>query len=230
MDIPATARRGRAVLWTLVALMAAIGLGRFLLPQDVFLRLVAITSPEYVAQELVLFQHPWTEGLHRLLGLTLLIAGMFQFDAGLRRRNPRVHRWTGRAFLLLALVVSLTGLTMGLLYPFAGTQEMVFIIVVSALMLFLISKAWTQARARNFTRHREWMIRALALSFFIAVMRVYTVPMNMLTDWPEPEVFISAGWMSVITVLAVAEWWINVTRGNLQTSPVTPANRSPSPT
>jgi hypothetical protein len=220
MNISVAAHRGRIALWSLVAFMAFTGvLGRYLLPEDVFLRGVAVTSPKFAEQQLVLFQHPWTEALHRLFGVLLLVIGMLQFNPQLRRNNPQLHRWTGRTFLALASVVSVTSLMMAIFYPFAGLPEVVFVVFVASLLLFLLGKGWTHARARRFALHREWMIRSVGLVFFIAVMRIYTTPLNLLTDLPEPEAFISAGWMSIITVLAVAEWWINKTRQHLGALP-----------
>lgn len=207
------ARRGRVALWFLVGFVAAQGLlSRYLAPEEIYKEISLLVGGDYWSQELVLMQHPWTEGLHRLLGVAMLVAGMLQFNPRLRRERPRVHRWTGRVFLGLALVISVTGLFMGFAVPFSGWAESAFITEVAVLMLWFAAMAWTRARQRNFTRHREWMIRTFGLSFFIAIQRLYYVPLWLATGLPEREVFLVTGNLAVVTVLVAAECWINLTR------------------
>lgn len=207
------ARRGRALLWFLVVSVTFSGIvSRYLLPQDLYLQIVALVGGEIAQQEAVLAQNPVIDVSHRLLGLSLLITGMLQFDPRLRRSRPMLHRWTGRVFLSLALLIGATGLFMGLAYPFSGVQEAVFVSMACALLLWFASMAWREVRQRRFALHREWMIRTLGLCFFVTVQRLYYMPMVVLTDWPDRESFAMAGWLSLLTVLIAAECWINLTR------------------
>lgn len=207
------ARRGRVLLWGLVGYVAIQGvIGRYLVPHELYMQITRSLAGAYADQELVLAQHPWTDGIHRLLGLTMLVLGMLQFDAGLRRSRPLLHRWTGRGFLLIAFIIGATGLIMGLGYPFSGLQEQVFVVAVSALLLWFASMAWTEVRRRQFAEHREWMIRALGLSFCIAVQRVYYAPLWLLTGLPEQQLFALSACLAVLTGLFVAERWIRRTR------------------
>lgn len=212
MNIKIAARRGRVLLWSLFGVMAFGVVARYLFPYELFLSFIGLITPSYVPQELVLAEHPWTEGLHRLLGLSLLFVGMLQFSPRIRSARPQLHRWLGRTFLSLALVVAASALVIALGYPYVGSQEQVFVVTVAIMAIGLAGMAWQRVRQRRFVQHREWMIRTLALFFFIAVQRLYTLPFLLLTDWPEREIFMICNWLAVFSVLGVAEWWIHATR------------------
>ena len=212
-SIERRARWGRVLLWALIANVGFAGvIGPYLLPDELYLSLSTILGGDYVHQGAVLAQRPWVDASHRLLGIALLVAGMFQFDPRLRRSHPVLHRWSGRVFLSLVVVVSVTALIMGLSYPFGGPTEGVFVMTVCVLLLWFASNAWREVRRRRFAQHREWMIRTLGLCFFISVQRLIYIPFVVATDWPDPEIFIFSNWQAVVVVLIAAEYWINLTR------------------
>lgn len=214
------AKWGRRGLWTLIAMIALQGvIARYFLPDALYLELLGRNFSDYVPQEIRIQRElPIIEAVHRLPGLLLMVLGMLQFDAGLRRRHPRLHRLSGMGFFLMLLLGVATALVMVLRMPFAGVQETVLMVVMSMALLLMMAKAWTQARARRFAEHREWMIRLFGLTFFIALQRLYGTPMFLLTDWPQREAFMTSTVLAVVTVAVTAEWWINLSRSHPQPS------------
>jgi hypothetical protein len=207
------ARWGRILLWALIANVSFTGvIGPFLLPTDLYVYLATLLGGDYIHQGAVLAQRPWVDMGHRLLGITLLVLGMLQFTPGLRRSHPVLHRWSGRVFLSLVLVVSATALIMGLSYPFGGPTEGIFVMTVSVLLLWFGTNAWRAVRRRRFVEHREWMVRTLGLCFFITVQRLIYIVAAVASGWPDPEIFIMSNWMGVVIVLIAAESWVNLTR------------------
>lgn len=213
MDTAILARRGRLLLWLLVGSTALTGIGlRYAVPETLYIEIATALVRDYAPQERVLAQIPWTDGAHRVLGVALLVLGMLQFDPKLRRDHPRAHRLGGQLFLGLAAVAAVSGTAISLLHGFAGMEQDVFVVLVSGLLLWFAVSAWTAARRRQFARHREWMIRTFGTLLFIAVQRIYFLPLMLFTDIPGPEVFALTGWLALITVLVAAETWINLTR------------------
>ena len=51
-------------------------------------------------------------GSHVLFTVVVVLGGLIQLLPPLRRRAPVLHRWNGRAYLLLAMVLSVGGLVM----------------------------------------------------------------------------------------------------------------------
>lgn len=110
--------------------------------------------------------YPLAMVLHILGGSAMLILGLLQFSAALRRRAPRLHRWMGRALLLLGAGFALTGLWMNaspLALPESqlhdGAQN-----IMSAAFLAVAALGLAAARRRDFASHRAWMLRAYAIA------------------------------------------------------------------
>lgn len=208
---------GRRGLWLLIAMMALQGVvARYLLPESLYLHLLGQNFHDYVPQEVrIRHELPLVEAVHRLPGLLMMVFGMLQFDASLRRRHPRLHRLSGICFLVMLLFGIVTGLVFAWRMPFSGIQESVLMTVVAGFFLLQIAQGWRHARAGRHAAHREWAIRLFGLSFFVAVQRCYGTPMFLLTDWPQREAFMLSTTLAVATVAITAEWWIQRTRMRL---------------
>jgi Predicted membrane protein (DUF2306) len=99
-------------------------------------------------------------GTHVLFTVLVLLGGLIQLLPPLRRRAPTLHRWNGRVYLLLALLLSVGGMvmlltrgTVGGLWQQVGTAVNGLVIAICAAM------AWRHARARRFDLHRRWALR-----------------------------------------------------------------------
>ncbi len=110
--------------------------------------------------------YPLAMVLHVVGGSAMVILGLTQFSATLRRRLPRLHRWLGRALLALGAGVALSALWMNaspLALPESqlhnGAQN-----IMAAAFLAVAALGLAAARARDFAAHRAWMLRAYAIS------------------------------------------------------------------
>ncbi len=99
-------------------------------------------------------------GLHAIFAIVIITGGIAQLTPALRRRMPGFHRWTGRAYMVSAGVLSLGGIaliawrgTVGNGVMHAGTISNGIAILVCAGM------AWMLARRRQFEAHRRWALR-----------------------------------------------------------------------
>lgn len=204
-------RYGRWTIWFLLLSVAVEGVfGHYFDP--LHYKVMAIIGPEYADHDVLMDQTlPNNSWVHRFLGLALLVLGALQFNADLRRRKPQLHRWMGRAYLLLAMITMVSGIVFALITPFAGGPEQLFVFLVSLSLLFMLSRAWILVRQRDFVRHREWMIRGYALFLFIVVQRLLTLPLIPL-GWPEHDRFLVTAFLAVIIVMVAAETWINLSR------------------
>ncbi len=145
-------------------------------------------------------------GSHVLFTVFVVLGGLIQLLPPLRRRAPTLHRWNGRLYLLLALVLSAGGLvmlltrgTVGVVLLQAGTGVYALVIALCAAM------AWRHARARRIDQHRRWALRLfLSVSgvwFFrvglMAWLMVFRAPVGF-----DPETFSGP----FLTVLAFAQF------------------------
>lgn len=150
--------------------------------------------------------------LHILPGSLFIVLGAMQFIKPLRNRFLNVHRWMGRTYLLLGLLVGVTAILMSLVIKFGGLIETTAVITFGTFFLYSLSRAYFHIRRREYVAHREWMIRAYSIGIAVATMRPIIGLFFALTQIPFSDFFGAAFWMAFIIHFTVAEMWIRYTR------------------
>jgi uncharacterized membrane protein len=146
---------------------------------------MATGSPSEVATQADLARrtsYPLAMGLHVIGGSALLILGLAQFSTTLRRRAPRLHRWTGYALLALGAGAALSGLWMNA-SPSAKPDSRLYDSaqnIMSAAFLTVTALGIAAARARNFAAHRAWMLRAYAIAMGAGTQTALLLPVFLL--------------------------------------------------
>lgn len=103
--------------------------------------------------------------MHLLSAIVVLAAGATQFIPGIRARFPRVHRWTGRFYMLAAVSLSAAGLYMHFVNGAVGDASVRWASVVNVVLIAGCGvQALRYAIARDFATHRRWSLR-----FFLVV-------------------------------------------------------------
>jgi hypothetical protein len=123
------------------------------------------------------------------------------------------------------MIVGVTALFMTLVIPFSEWES----IVLSPFAVWFavaLANGYRHVRAGRIDRHREWMIRALAIGLAIATMRVIFIPMLILIGNPTEEQVTASSLASFAVSFALhallAELWIRQGRtraSRLATSP-----------
>jgi uncharacterized membrane protein len=99
-------------------------------------------------------------GTHMLFAVVIMVCGALQLLPRLRSAAPRVHRWSGRLYVALAVVASLTGLYMVWFRDRSGSAVQHTGISIAALLILLCAAmAVHHARLRQFSIHRRWALR-----------------------------------------------------------------------
>lgn len=111
--------------------------------------------------------------IHVLLAAVVTLAGLMQLIPSIRRRFPRLHRWTGRLFLALAGLMAVSGiwLTVGR-GTFLSEVSAVAILINAVLILVFGGLAWRSALARRFEAHRLWAMRTFMVVSGVWFLRV----------------------------------------------------------
>lgn len=126
---------------------------------------------------------------HALLGGLVTLAGLWQLVPALRRRWPAVHRWNGRLFLTIALVVTLTGFSLVWLRGSRlGLGSDVSISLNGLLIVAFALLAWRSARRRDFASHRRHALRAWLLVNGVWFLRIGIMLAGLvLARWASPS-------------------------------------------
>lgn len=144
-------------------------------------------------------------GIHIFAAALALLLGPFQFSSRLRSRWPALHRWTGRVYLGVAVLVGgLAGLYMSQ-FAFGGLLSKLGFACLAIAWLFTGARAYLSARARDFPAHRRWMILNYSLSFAAVTLRLYLPPVFIL-QIPFELAYPLIAWACWVPNLVVGQW------------------------
>lgn len=133
--------------------------------------------------------HLSTSLLHLIPGSLFVLLAPLQFNPRIRQRYPAYHRRAGYLLWLCGLIAAGTGLWMNLYWPpVGGWVKWVSSVFFAAFVLLALIIALIAILKRNLIQHRQWMIRAFAVSLGVASMRVIMIPYFLLFGMPSSAV------------------------------------------
>ena len=157
------------------------------------------------------YEHRLATFLHVLPGALVLLLVPLQFSSRVRSRYISVHRWSGRLILLAVIPLAFSGFFFGAM-PFAGPLETLATVVFGGLFLLAAARAFVAIRQRDIGRHREWMIRMLAVAIGIETIRVVDLLLVGALEMSARSAFAISIWLGWILTVGAAELWILNTR------------------
>ncbi|MEH1102313.1 DUF2306 domain-containing protein [Micromonospora sp. CPCC 205561] len=147
---------------------------------------------------------------HVVFGNVAMVTVLLQLWPWLRRNHPKVHRISGRVYIL-AGVLPATGLALFALIPLRPTQAgSIGLATMGVLWVATTAVGWRRARQHRYAEHRRWMIYSFALALGTTWGRVISV---VLTTFPSLTVSVDvlvevANWFGWTVNLLIAHWWI----------------------
>ncbi len=159
---------------------------------------------------------------HALLAAMVTFAGAWQLLPALRRRWPSLHRWNGRIFLSVALVITLTGFYLVWVRGSQlGPASNLSISLNGLLIVCFALLAWRSARRREFADHRRHALRAYLLVNGVWFLRIgimlaglVLTPMGIKIDY-QGATFILVSFGSWLLPLMVLESYFRAERSPL---------------
>lgn len=150
--------------------------------------------------------HAWQTHAHIFAGPLALALLPVQMSARLRARAPRLHRRAG--YLSFAAIVVAGVASLAMLPGFTGGR-------LAGLGFALLAVLWIgfsgagilAARARDFARHRRFMLRAAALTFAAVTLRIEMIPL-VAAGWTVVETYSITAWLCWVPNLLVVEWML----------------------
>jgi uncharacterized membrane protein len=211
---PSMGRSERPGLWAVILSLCAIAVAVSIR------RLLALANPlpsgssDLAALDALFAAKAGLTRGHVISGLVLALLIPLQLSAAVRARLPRLHRWLGRLFMIVGMVVGLTGYAM-VAIPVGGSLEIAAIVVYATAFLVSLLTAWRHIRRGDVARHREWMLRALAIALGIATTRPVVgafFATRALTGLSPPQFFGIAFWVGFTSTAIAGEWYVRSTR------------------
>nr|WP_295108672.1 DUF2306 domain-containing protein [uncultured Caulobacter sp.] len=110
---------------------------------------------------------------HVLLASVVTLCGLMQLIPALRRKWPRLHRWSGRTFMVIAIFMALSGVWLTVVRgTYLSVISAVAILINAALILAFVGLAWRHAVKRRFEQHRRWAMRTFMVVSGVWFLRV----------------------------------------------------------
>jgi uncharacterized membrane protein len=157
------------------------------------------------------YTHRLATFLHTVPGALLLLLAPLQFSRHLRTRYIALHRWVGRLVLVCVIPVALSGFFFSSM-PYGGVPETVVTTFFGCLFLFAAGRAFVAVRRGDIDRHREWMIRMVAVAAGIVTIRVIDLVLFAGFEMTSRTAFQLSIWLGWIVTSGAAEVWIRTTR------------------
>jgi len=187
----------------LVAFLSA-GIAIYAVVAYGFLPLGALVHPEIRAS----FEaRPFGIYTHAFAASVALALGPLQFWRRLRESRPAWHRWTGRIYLGVGVLVGgLAGLYMAP-HAYGGPVAGLGFGGLALAWLYSGFRAYGAIRAGDVVAHRQWMTRNFALTFAAVMLRLW-LPAFMASGVSFEAAYVVIAWLCWVPNLLVAEWLV----------------------
>ncbi|HSM05017.1 MAG TPA: DUF2306 domain-containing protein [Longimicrobiales bacterium] len=169
-------------------------------------------------------ENPRLTLFHTIPGMLFAVLGPLQFMGPIRRRFPRVHRVSGRVFVVIGILSGIAAFLIGFRFPIWGFGfNWTINAAASLFMVYAFVTAFRHAKARRFPVHREWMIRGFSIGLGVALFRVFlrdVLPRLGMESFDDR--WNTVVWISFPIMLGIAELWIRATRPKVRVPAAAP--------
>ena len=143
--------------------------------------------------------------IHVFSAVVGLLAGFTQFSKQFLRDHRQWHRWFGRIYVTVILVVNVpAGLVMGI-YANGGMLGKTAFLVLDCLWFLSTYRGYVNARQKNFPAHKNWMIRSYALTLSAISLRTWKIILSHSFHIDMAQLYIIDAWLGFVPNLLVAE-------------------------
>ena len=179
------------VIMVMSGLFATVG--HYLTPRPTAQMLETMTivpGPQWFLEQLPRYdRHAVIAALHVVPSFVFMLLILFQLSGRLRQRYLQVHRWTGRVFVVMSIVIGISGLMLGVIMPFGGAVETLVVSVIGIGFLYSLMMGVVRIRHGRIAEHRYWMLHMAALGFAPVTMRLLLGIGIYTTSFPGPALF-----------------------------------------
>ena len=156
------------------------------------------------------FAHPFLV-IHVVAAMIALMVGPLQFVRRLRTRYPGFHRATGKLYVAAIAIGSPAGFILAL-GTSSGLLAATGFATVAVLSIAFTWLGWRAAVNRQFTAHRDWMLRSWGMTSAAITLRLL-LPASAMLGLGFYTAYPVIAWLSWLINLALIEVLIRRDRG-----------------
>ena len=133
--------------------------------------------------------------LHIFSSCFVLFAGAFLFSKSIIKNFRQVHRWAGKIYVLILLLISApTGMVMAF-YANGGWPAKVSFLILCPLWWYCTYMGYRKIREKKIKEHEIWMIRSYALTLSAISLRLYQMLLGH-SGWDPVSQYIFVSWVT----------------------------------
>ncbi|WP_435577889.1 DUF2306 domain-containing protein [Gilvibacter sp.] len=153
-------------------------------------------------------QNPVIMYIHVIAGIIFLLTGSYQLIPYFRRKRIQTHRFVGKVFLLISLIVSISAISLAVLFPFGDILETISNLIFGTYILYATIKGYTSIRAKKVIEHSYWVRRIFFISLSIATIRIIMILGIVVNGQSIKEVMGISFLLGFLLHFGVIELWI----------------------
>lgn len=164
-----------------------------------------------VLKQDVVHTQPWRLAfqIHVITSSLVLLAGFTQFSKDIRRKLPRLHRYAGWLYIFITLGLALPSGFILALSANGGLSTQIAFVSLGLLWGLSSLLALYYAFQRQWSKHRNWMIRSFALALSALSLRTWKLALYEVQpywDWLTPiHIYLLESWLGWTINLLIAE-------------------------
>ena len=145
---------------------------------------------------------------HIFSSLFVLCSGAFLFSNFVLKKYPKLHRWMGKIYIGLLLLVSApSGLVMGF-HANGGWMVQLSFFILAPLWWWFTFQGYATARNKKFKAHQIWMMRSYALTLSAISLRVYQLLLGSFLIIDPVVQYVLVSWASWLGNLVFVELYM----------------------
>jgi hypothetical protein len=157
--------------------------------------------------------------IHVAVSMIPLLAGFTQFARWILKRHPKVHRTMGKVYVVSVCFVTGPASLIMAFYANGGITSRIAFTLLAVLWILTTAIGWRMIMKRDWTRHREWMMRSYALTLSAITLRAWKYCIVVAFAPPPMDAYRLVAWLGFVPNILFAEWMIRRGRKRGQRMP-----------
>jgi uncharacterized membrane protein len=145
---------------------------------------------------------------HVFTSIFLLLAGFTQFSDSILKKHKTIHRTVGYSYIIILLCASAPAGFVMSLYANGGIYSQIAFTTLSILWFSFTLIAFQKAKQKDFSAHRNFMIRSYALTLSALTLRAWKFGIVELLRPNPMDVYMIVAWLGWVPNLILAEYII----------------------
>lgn len=146
--------------------------------------------------------------IHVYSAIFVLLAGFTQFNSGLLKNQPAIHRSIGKLYVFTILFFSApSGLFIGV-FANGGSYSKISFVILSTLWFYFTLKGFLTIKNKNIELHRAYMLRSFALTFSAITLRFWKFFLVYLFQPYPMDVYQIIAWLGWVPNLLIIEFYL----------------------